>query len=342
MLTARELNRAVLARQLLLRRADVSVPAALESICGVQDQYAPNGYIRLWSCVQDFAREDLTRALVRRSVVQGTLMRGTIHLVSARDYPIFVAAIREFRREWARGIHKQDDSDRSRAVARIRGRLRGRTVDRRDLGELAGGASPAVLQTIDTDAELLRVPPSGTWEHRRASTLALASEWLGRTPKMSARAALAHLVTRYLRAFGPAPAQDIASFIGASPAHLRPVLASLGLRRFRDEPGRELLDLPGAPLPDADTPAPVRFLPTWDALLLIHARRTGVLDESYRKVIFRTTAPQSFPTFLVDGRVAGTWSYTEGRVRLEPFERLGRAVRRELADEGERLAAFHR
>jgi Winged helix DNA-binding domain len=114
------------------------------------------------------------------------------------------------------------------------------------------------------------------------------------------------------------------------------------LRRFRDEAGKELLDVAGAPLPPADTPAPVRFLPTWDAVLLVHARRTGIIDEAYRKIIFNTKVPPSFPTFLVDGRVVGTWKYAEGRVVLDPFEPLTKATRRTLDDEAERLAAFQR
>jgi hypothetical protein len=119
------------------------------------------------------------------------------------------------------------------------------------------------------------------------------------------------------------------------------VLDRMPLRRFRDESGRELLDLPRAPLPDPETPAPVRFLPTWDAVLLVHARRTGVLPEAYRPRIFATTMPQSVGTFLVDGTVAGTWRYESGRVVMEPFRRLPRAVRLELDDEAERLGAFH-
>jgi hypothetical protein len=113
------------------------------------------------------------------------------------------------------------------------------------------------------------------------------------------------------------------------------------LRRFRDEQGKELLDVPRAPLPDPETPAPVRFLPTWDTALLVHARRTGILPEHYRPLVFNTKIPPSVPTFLVDGAVVGTWRYDAGRIDLTPFERLDRSVLRELREEGERLAAFH-
>ena len=113
------------------------------------------------------------------------------------------------------------------------------------------------------------------------------------------------------------------------------------IRRFRDEQGKELLDLPRAPLPDPETPAPVRFLPTWDATLLVHARRTGILPEKYRALVFSTKTPHSVGTFLVDGAVAGTWKFEAGRVELTPFERLDRAVKRELREEADRLTAFH-
>ena len=120
-----------------------------------------------------------------------------------------------------------------------------------------------------------------------------------------------------------------------------PVLERMTLRRFRAEDGSELLDVPRAPLPDPETPAPVRFLPTWDATLLVHARRTGILPERHRPRIFHTKAPQSFGTFLVDGAVAGTWRFDGGRIVTEPFERLSRETRAELRDEAERLAVFH-
>lgn len=112
------------------------------------------------------------------------------------------------------------------------------------------------------------------------------------------------------------------------------------LRRFRDDHGGKLLDLPRAPLPDSETRVPVRFLPTWDAALLVHARRTQILPESYRPLVFDTKTPHSVPTFLVDGAVAGTWRYEGGRVRLDPFDTLSRAIRGDLEDEAERLAAF--
>jgi hypothetical protein len=145
-----------------------------------------------------------------------------------------------------------------------------------------------------------------------------------------------HLVRRYLGAFGPAPVADVAKWAGMRAGALTDALGAMTLGRFRDEQGRELLDLPRAPLPTADIPAPVRFLLTWDATLLTHARRTGILAEQHRKQIFHVRNPQSDRTFLVDGKVAGLWHDADGSIELEPFARLSREARAEL----ERLAAW--
>jgi hypothetical protein len=129
--------------------------------------------------------------------------------------------------------------------------------------------------------------------------------------------------------------------MGVPPGHVLPSLERLKLRRFADDAGEELIDLPRAPLPDPDTPAPVRFLPTWDASLLAHARRTGILPEEHRSKVFSAKTPQSVGTFLVDGRVAGTWTYEKGKVKTAPFGRLEEATRRALGEETERLAELH-
>jgi hypothetical protein len=184
------------------------------------------------------------------------------------------------------------------------------------------------------------VPPSGTWERRRADLFALADEWVG-PPGLSEREAGEHLVRRYLAGFGPASRKDVASFTGIALTPLARILERLDLRRFASEDGEELLDVPGGPLPDPGTPAPHRFLPTWDATLLVHARRTGVLPEEHRPKLFGVRTPHSFPTFLVDGAVAGTWRYEAGRVELAPFAPLDAGDERALRAEAERLAAFH-
>jgi hypothetical protein len=188
---------------------------------------------------------------------------------------------------------------------------------------------------------MVRVPPSGTWEQRRANLYGLAARWL-RPATHSEEAGIEHLIRRYLRGFGPAALNDIADWAGIPLTKLRPVVERLPLRRFRDERGGQLFDLLRAPLPNASTPAPLRFLPTWDATLLVHARRTQILPEQFRPLIFHTKMPQSKPTFLVDGAVAGTWRYESDRIVIEPFKPLPKPVKQELDDEADRLLAFHR
>lgn len=342
-LTQRELNRALLARQLLLERVRLPLPRALERMAGIQNQYAPNAYIRLWSCLEGFERDHLTRALERRTVIQGTLMRETIHVVSRHDYPRFAAGIRVSGQEWWRRVNKLPVELDMRAFAeRAREYLRGATHSRAEIEEFlrANDFPRASLWGFSHWLDLIRVPPSGTWEQRRAHTFALAEEWVGELDATEEEG-IEHLARRYLGAFGPAPKNDIANWCKIPLAKLTAVLERMTLRRFRDEQGKELLDLPRARLPDPGTPAPVRFLPTWDAALLVHARRTGILPEQYRPRIFNTKIPPSVPTFLVDGAVAGTWRYDTGRIDLTPFERLDRSALRELREEGERLAAFH-
>lgn len=337
-LTERRLNRALLARQLLLERAELSVPRALERVGGLQTQDARSGYIGLWSRLAGFERDDLTRALERRGVIQGTLMRITIHTVSARDYPLLTEGIRKERRKsWTQGHSKRVDIRKVPEAARqVRALLAEGPRWRRELVEELGLDS-ATWNGVGMWVDLVRVPPSGTWERPRGDLYATAERWLGRS-EVTEDDGLEHLVRRYLGAFGPASLKDTANWAGLSARTLAPVVERMRLRRFRAEDGTELLDLPRAPLPDPETPAPVRFLPAWDATLLAHARRTQTLPERHRAKVFNTRTPHSLQAFLVDGQVAGSWKVERGRVRLEPFERLSRAAQREADEEAERLA----
>jgi hypothetical protein len=337
-LTPRDLNRALLARQLLLERARTPIPKALERIGGIQAQYAPSMYIGLWSRLEGFERATLTRALERRSVVQGTLMRATIHLVSKNDYWPLTAGIRAARTAWWERVHPQADPKQMKAAAR---KLRGFLADGpRRRKEVEAHLGRELALGVGAYVDLVRVPPSGTWEQRRADLYGLAEHWLGPDDARPVDGQEL-LVRRYLGGFGPAYKADVADFAGLPITRIGRVLEQMELRRFRDEDGNELLDLPRAPLPDPDTPAPPRFLPVWDATLLVHARRTGILPEEYRPRIFNTKTPHSMNTFLVDGAVAGSWKHENGRVKLEPFGKLPRSARRELEEEGERLAALH-
>jgi hypothetical protein len=335
-LTQAELNRALLARQLLLERRRLPLPRAVEQIGCLQNQYAPSGYVGLWTRIAGFERHALTRALERRALVQATLMRNTIHVVSRADYWPLVIAVRAERMAWSRSVQRTDGRAVRRAAERLRRFLADGPRRQKEIAD-AGLWVPGVGIWLD----LVRVPPSGTWERRRADLFGLAEDWVGPEPELGEEEAREHLVRRYLGAFGPAPQRDIANWAGMNVRALAAALERLPLRRFRDEAGRELVDVPRAPLPPAAAPAPVRFLPTWDATVLVHARRTGILAEEHRKRIFNVRNPQSERTFLVDGRVAGAWRYDSGRITLEPFGRLARAARAELEDEAERLAAFH-
>ena len=302
----------------------------------LQTQYAPSAYIGIWSRVEGFERDALTRALERRSLVQATLMRNTIHVVSRADYWPLVIAVRGERMAWSRRVQRSDERMVRRAAERLRRFLADGPRRQQEIAD-AGLWVPGVGIWLD----LVRVPPSGTWERRRADLFGLAEDWVGPEPELSEDESREHLVRRYLGAFGPAPQRDIADWAGMNVGALAVALERIPLRRFRDEDGRELLDLPRAPLPPPDIPAPARFLPTFDATLLVHARRTGILAKEHRKRIFHVRNPQSERTFLVDGRVAGAWRYEAGRITLEPFGRVSRAARAELEEEAERLAAFH-
>jgi hypothetical protein len=343
-LTEKELNRALLGRQMLLERSGGSIPKVLERMGGLQAQYAPSMYIGLWSRIEGFEREQLDRALERPSVAQGTLMRATIHLVSKADYWPMALGIRRSRREtWvdARAKRGYTAKQVSSAARKLRTALGDGTMSRNQIHELLGSDS-VITNGVNNWLDLVRVPPSGTWDRRRADLYAAAEHWLGKPPaELDEAQGIELLVERYLGGFGPSMADEIANWAGLPAKRVTPVLEWMKLRTFSAEDGAELLDLPRAPLPDPETPAPVRFLPTWDATLLVHARRTGILPEEHRPKVFNTTTPQSVPTFLVDGRVAGTWRYEKSRVQTKPFGKLDAAAKRELREEAERLTELH-
>jgi hypothetical protein len=343
-LTEGALNRALLARQLLLERSRLSVPKVLDRMGTLQAQYAPSMYIGLWSRMKEFGRDQLDRSLESRRVAQGTLMRATIHLVSSSDYWPVAIAIRRGRREaWLNTSYRRDYSaaQMSAAARKLRRRLGEGTMTRKEIHELLGSDS-VVTNGVNMWIDLVRVPPSGTWERRRADVYAAAEHWLGPPPpKLDEGEGIELLVRRYLTGYGPAAVDEIANWAGLHPNRLTATLERIKLRRFVAEDGTELIDLPRAPLPDPETPAPARFLPAWDATLLVHARRTGVLPEEHRPKVFNTRTPQSVPTFLVHGRVAGTWQYDKGKIKTKPFGKFDAAAKRELRDEADRLAELH-
>ncbi|MGH8952061.1 MAG: winged helix DNA-binding domain-containing protein [Acidimicrobiia bacterium] len=343
-LDTRTLNRALLARQLLLARSKLSIPRAVERIGGLQTQYAPSAYIGLWSRLHGFQRPQLTGALEKARVIQATLMRVTIHIVSAADYPLLTEAVRRSRQEWwsrVAGPGRLDDAGYAKVAALIREALADGPRPRKELVQVLvdNGFAKETWEGVGLWVDMVRVPPSGTWERRRADLYGLANHWVPMTA-VSEHDALEHLVKRYLGGFGPATVGDISSWAGVPVNTLRPVIERMRLRTFRGTDDSQLIDLPRQPIPAPETIAPVRFLPTWDATLLIHARRTQILPEEYRKQIFSIKNPQSLSPFLVNGAVAGTWKQAGAKVDLEPFAPLPRIARRELDEEASRLARF--
>jgi hypothetical protein len=342
-LTARELNRALLARQHLLTRSNLAVPRLLEQIGGIQAQYAPSSYVRLWTNLNRFQMADLDRLLEQRAVVQGTLMRSTIHLVSAADYWPIAEGIASSRQEWWHRTFGKEFSreEIDRIAARLDANLAGRVWPRKELDEQMRSHSTTVWS--GAWVPLIRVPPSGTWRRRRADLFQRAAEWIGPSTADEA-GGLELLLRRYLGGFGPARLADAASWAGVDVPKMKAAAERMTLRTFRDEDGRVLLDLPRSPLPDASTPAPVRLLPTWDATLLVHCRRARILPEAYRPLVFSIKVPHSVGTILVDGAVAGSWRVeaSGGKATLgyTVFEAVPAATRRELVDEAGRLLRF--
>ena len=344
-LSQRQLNRALLDRQHLLDRTTRPLERVLEDVGGLQTQYAPAGYIGLWSRMAGFERPMLTAALEERRAIQATLMRATIHMVSAADYWPIEIAVRGPRRDWWLRVARSQIQgiDVDALTLAILEELGGGPARQKDLVDrLRERGFPITYTSIYLLADVVRVPPSGTWDRRRADLYGLAEEWLPKPePPPSEAEAAVHLARRYLGGFGPAKVAEIGDFAGLPIATVRAALGELSPRRFRDEAGGELVDLPRAPLPDGDTPAPPRFLPVWDATLLVHARRTQILPEEFRARVFNTKTPHSVNTFLLDGQVAGSWRHETGGISLQPFRTLTRAELAALEAEAHGLGAFH-
>jgi hypothetical protein len=349
-LPRRQINRATLARQMLLRRADDSAVTAVERLIGMQTQEPRPPFIGLWSRLSDFERQDLLRALQRREIVRGTLMRGTLHVMSAADYaayrpslqPVLTRAMSALG-ERAAGL----DPERVLPVATELLRERPRTFgELRSLlkAEFPGVNDRALGFCVRMLLPLVMVPTQATWGFPANAQFTLAETWLDRPLAPGDGTATHNLVLRYLAAFGPATVADVQTWSGLQA--LKPVLAALRpqLRVFRDERGKELFDLPDAPRPEEDTPAPPRFLPEFDNLLLSHADRTRVLADAHRPLVTVRANLRVRATFLVDGFVCGTWQTARKRsvatLTLAPFGLLTQPDVAALVEEGEALLRF--
>src|SRR6266566_8305033 len=332
-LMLRELNRALLERQLLLKPQRLAVPSAIERLCALQAQYTPSPYIALWSRVTGFRKEQLTRALEDREAVKSSLFRITLHITSARDYPYYAAAWLPAAREMTPRVTVERMAELSRKVhAAAQKQITHAQLEAIAAEEMGGRWRTRTL------APLLHVPPAGTWGFHGRPELLVMKAWLGvdlATREQGAK----RLVRNYLAAFGPATQQDLLRFAGVRVGDVRPGLEQLELRTFRDERGRELLDLRGTPLPDGDTPAPVSFLPKWDSSLLAYAppERARILPEEFRSTVIRKNG-DVLPTVLVDGFVAAAWAVTrKGSLEITPLRRLSKPERLEIDEEGARL-----
>ena len=334
-LTLRELNRATLARQLLLERKRLSPTAVLERLVGMQAQWPSAPYVGIWARTTSFRPAALERELRRGTVVKATVMRQTLHLLTRRDYAVLRAALSE--------TNFPDRSERAERIAPMVRALADagpvRTADvlphvERELG-LTGIEALRALRHARVRAHVLHHHETALWGARPGGRYVAIEEPEEHEPTE----ARAEILRRYLAAFGPSSRRDIGAWSKMHVPEISRALERLELRRFRDESGHELLDVPRAPLPDPETPAPVRFLPKWDNVLLAWADRTRVLPEEYRKRVIKMNGDVA-QTFLADGFVAGTWRVENGRVVTEPYAPLSRAVRRELAEEAGRLEVF--
>ncbi len=337
-LTLKELNRATLARQMLLERRRLGIVPALERVAGLQAQWAPATYVGLWNRVVGFRRDALERAIAREDVVRAVLMRGTVHLVSHRDYGVFISAVA--RAGWIRP-ESLELADTVHETLREFGR-EPRTKSEvfawlRDEHGIDHDGGLGFWYALRTSGRLTHAPESGTWKQPRDTRfIVIEHDVVDQLP------ARIELVRRYLSAFGPATRADIADWSGLRVRDFEPALEALEpLRRFADERGRELLDLPRAPLPSADTVAPVRFMARFDNLVLAHADRTRVLADEYRGTVIHGGGMVE-ETFLADGFVAGMWKAEKGRVVVKPFAPLPRVWRRPVEDEAARLEAWLR
>jgi hypothetical protein len=348
------LNRATLARQLLLETSSLEPVAAIEQIGGVQAQEPASPYLGLWTRLRSFEAATLDEAFRTRAIVKATLMRGTLHAVSLNDYlrllPAILPMLRRLNARASRGAPTRSAIDLlAKAAIEFSAEPRTNVELREHLEALAGDdlGTGFPWWWVRRHSPFVHVPGPIPWSFGRRPALIAAEAWTGSRTFVPEAMALEHLVVRYLGAFGPATLADLTAWSGLGVASVRPAIAALDevgkLRRYSDERGRELIDVVDGPLPDGDVDAPPRFLPMWDSLVLGHADRTRVLSDDHRAIVIGRNG-DTLPSFLVDGRVAGLWwAEADGnatRIVLEPFGTLPQSARRALEQEGERLAAF--
>jgi hypothetical protein len=348
-LTLRELNRATLARQLLLERSALEPAAALVQLGGLQAQIPVSPFIALWSRLEGFRREDLAALISGRKAVKATLLRTTLHLVTIDDYLVLAETLRPTFLKAAATIAKSretagiDFEEVLREARRFLGEApRSFAEITAHFGALHPQADPGVIRyTIRTHLPLVQVPVEGGWSYPGNPKFALADLFLKR--KLTGKEDLRRLVHQFLRAFGPASVGDLQTWSGLS--GLKEAIAPFRdeLVTYRDEAKRELLDLPGQPLPDGDAPAPVRFLGELDQLVLAYDKRARVVADEHKARIY-TPNLRGACAALIDGFVAATWKIEkvkkDATLVVEPFAKLNAKDRKALREEGEALLRF--
>lgn len=345
----RDLNRATLARQMLLERANISVTEAIERLVGLQAQQAQPPYVGLWTRLQNFLREDLARLIEDHTVIKATLMRATLHLFTADDYLRLRGTLQAVLEGASESIVKRRggaEFDVQEVMAEARRFIGEQPRTFAEITEhfkalLPDSDEGAVRYTIRTHIPMVQVPISTGWSYPGKPQFTLAESWLGKPIPMEVD--VRTLILRYLAAFGPASISDIQTWSGLG--KLKEAVDALRdeLVVYRDETNRELFDLPDMPLPDADTPAPERFLPEFDNLLLSHTKRTRIVADEYRSQVY-LPALRVAATILVDGFVRGAWKVEKARkaatLVITPFAALTKQNRDALAAEGEKLMRF--
>jgi hypothetical protein len=342
-LSPRALNRALLARQMLLKRADMSVAEAIGFLLGMQAQIPTDPYLGLWSRLTDFDPAELSELLLQRKAVRMAAMRGTVHLMLTGDAlqlrPLTQVVFDRTFPHTPFGKAARD-ADRAKVLAAGRKALENTPMTLVELRKLLEPKFPPfkgehLAYLVHYAAPLVQVPPRGLWRKGGAPRVTTLERWAGKA--MAKRPAVEEIVLRYLAAFGPASVMDAQSWSGLT--KLAPVFEKLRPRlvTFADESGRELFDLPDAPRPDADTPAPPRFLPVYDNLTLGFANRERILNLKPKRPPDQNAWVK---TFTVDGFVSGFWRVTGGRLELEPWRSLTKKEQGALTAEGRRLLGF--
>jgi hypothetical protein len=349
-LTPRALNRAFLARQMLLQREKLPATKAIERLVGLQAQVARPPFVGLWTRLEHFQRKELSDAFHKRRVVRVTAMRGTLHAMTSADYIALRGALQPMLTRGMASILRGRGADIDIDAIQEEGRAffakQQTTFDalRAHLKRKFPNADErALAYAIRTHVPLVQVPTTESqWAFPAAADFALADTWLSKNVSTAATPAKA-VVLRYLAAFGPATPADAQAWSGMNGLRemfeeLRPKLVT-----FQDARKRELFDLPNAPRPDEDVTAPIRFIPDYDNLVLSHDDRSRIMADAHRsRVTLKNLMVRA--TFLVDGVVAGTWKTERKRkaavLVLEPFGTIAKRTRSEIEAEGEHLLSF--